>query len=86
MLFRSYNLRRITQQENLRHRKSKNKNNTTGYRNVIYNKTYKTRPYHVQLQINGKNKVLGKFSDVHEAGRFAEEMRQKYYGEFAGKS
>lgn len=48
--------------------------------------TYKTRPYHVQLQINGKNKVLGKFSDVHEAGRFAEEMRQKYYGEFAGKS
>jgi hypothetical protein len=40
----------------------------------------------VQLQIEGKNERLGKFKDVHEAGKFAEEMRQKYYGEFAGKS
>ena len=39
----------------------------------------------VQLQINRKNKILGYFDDVHEAGRFAEEMRQKYYGEFKGE-
>jgi hypothetical protein len=36
--------------------------------------------------INGKNTVLGKFSDVHEAGKFAEEMRQKHYGDYAGES
>lgn len=42
----------------------------------------------VQLQINGKNSVLGKFplDKIEEAGKFAEEMRKKYYGEFAGKS
>jgi len=82
---RKENLELISITENSRHRKGKNKNNTTGYRNVMYNKRYKNKPYHVQLQIDGKNKVLGKFSDVDEAGTFAEEMRQKYYGEYAGK-
>jgi hypothetical protein len=27
-----------------------------------------------------------KFKDVDEAGRFAEAMRKKYYGEFAGNN
>ena len=40
----------------------------------------------VQLQIDGKNTKLGSFDDVHEAGKFAEEMRQKYYKEFCGKN
>jgi len=40
-------------------------------------------PFHIS---DKKGKTLGKFSDVHKAGEFAEEMRQKYYGEFAGKS
>jgi hypothetical protein len=55
-----------------------NKNNTTGYRNVT---RYKDR-FIVQLQINGKNKVFGKFDDVHEAGAFAELMREIHYGIF----
>ena len=40
----------------------------------------------VQLQINKKGVVLGTFpkNKLEEAGKFAEEMRQKYYGEFAG--
>lgn len=83
---RKNNLRVTTNKYNLRNRHSKNSNNTTGYRNVIFNKRRKKKPYVVQLQINGKNKVLGTFEDVHEAGEFAEEMRQKYYGEFAGKT
>lgn len=78
---RRTNLRLTEQKKNLEHRSGANKNNKSGYRNVclIENK------WIVQLQINGKNTKLGSFDDVHEAGKFAEEMRQKYYGEFKGK-
>ena len=40
----------------------------------------------VQLQVEGKNTTLKRFKkdQLKEAGEFAEEMRQKYYGEFAG--
>jgi hypothetical protein len=74
------NLRITTNEKNNKHRKSKNTNNTSGYRNVSWN----GHKWLVQLQIDGKNVVLGKFDDVDEAGKFAEEMRKKYYGEFAG--
>lgn len=42
----------------------------------------------MQLQVDGKNTCLGRFAyeDLDKAGKFAEEMRQKYYGEFAGVS
>jgi len=82
---RKENLEIISITENSRHRKGKNCNNQSGYRNVAYMKFHKSRPYWVQLMVNGKNTVLGKFSDVDEAGVFAEKMRQKYYGEYAGK-
>ena len=80
---RKTNLRIVEDSNNLTNRKSKNSNNKSGYRNVCWSKS--ESKWLVQLQINGKNTVLGKFDDVDEAGRFAEEMRQKYYGEFAGK-
>lgn len=83
---RKENLRITEVFENSRYRKGKNKNNVSGYRNVMYLKRVKKKPYHVFLMVDGKNTCLGKFSDVHEAGAFAEEMRQKYYGEFAGAS
>ena len=38
----------------------------------------------VQLQVNGKNKCLGIFDNVDEAGEFAEEMRQQYYKNYKG--
>lgn len=78
------NLRVTTIKYNSRNRSGKNKNNTSGYRNVCWLKD--ENKWIVQLQVNGKNKVLGRFDDVDEAGKFAEEMRQKYYGEYAGKS
>lgn len=80
---RKINLRTVLESDNSKNRKGKNKNNTSGYRNVSWDKKHKK--WIVQLQINKKNKVLGKFDDVHEAGKFAKEMREKYYGEFAGK-
>jgi hypothetical protein len=79
---RKANLRRTINEDNNKNRKARNTNNKTGYRNVCYT----NGRYIVQLQINGKNKALGSFDDVDEAGRFAEEMRKKYYGDFAGRN
>jgi hypothetical protein len=76
------NLRISSPETNSTHRSRPNRNNKTGYRNVceINNQ------FVVQLQIDGKNKVLGKFDieNLEDAVEFAEVMRQKYYGEFAG--
>jgi hypothetical protein len=77
---RKSNLKATKANGNTKNRKGRNSNNKSGYRNVIFSDGW----YIVQLQIEGKNKRLGKFKDVHEAGKFAEEMRLKYYGEFAG--
>lgn len=79
---RKENLRILPNCNNSKNRKSKNSNNKSGYRNVCWIRNQ----WCVQLQINGKNKRLGFFDDVEEAGKFAEEMREKYYGEFKGAS
>lgn len=78
------NLRVTSSKYNNRHRGGKNSNNTSGYRNVSWSKS--ENKWVVQLQVNGKNTKLGVFDNVDEAGKFAEEMRKKYYGEYAGKS
>ena len=79
---RKENLRPISISDNSRNRKTRNRNNKSGYRNVSWD------GYHwiVQLQVNGKNTVLGRFKkeELEEAGKFAEQMREKYYGAFAG--
>lgn len=81
---RKSNLRIISISSNSRYREDKNKNNKSGYRNVCWLKDY--NKWCVQIQINGKNTLVGKFDDVDEAGAYAEKMRQKYYGKFAGDS
>jgi hypothetical protein len=81
---RRFNLRPTETIFNLFNRTKINSNNTSGYRNVSLDK--RTNEWIVQLQINRKNKVLGRFpyDQLEEAGKFAEEMRKKYYGDFAG--
>ena len=81
---RKSNLRVIADSNNSKNRKTRNKNNKSGYRNVSWD-GYK---WVVQLQINKKNVALARFAyeDLDKAGAFAEEMRQKYYGEFAGSN
>ena len=74
---RRYNLEIKNTADNSVNRKEINKNNKSGYRNVSWNS--KKKKWSVQLQINGKNTVLKMFDDVHEAGKYAKEMRQKYY-------
>lgn len=83
---RKYNLRVTVQDKNLKNRSSKNSNNKSGYRNVFW--SAKDERWLVVLQVEGKSKCCGRFKldKVNEAGALAEEMRQKYYGVFAGKS
>jgi len=81
---RKNNLRVTNDDKNTKNRSSKNSNNKSGFRNV----SWRRNCWVVQLQIEGVNTVLKKFAkdDLEEAGEFAEEMRIKYYGDFAGKS
>ena len=83
---RKSKLRIIEQGNNLKNRKGRNRNNKSGYRNVSWSKSEKK--WIVQLQINKKGTVLGKFPEdqLEKAGKFAEQMRQKYYGKFAGSN
>ena len=83
---RKYNLRPSEVKNNAKNRKGKNSNNKSGYRNVCWHKH--DNCWAVQLQINGKNKVLKRFrpNQLEEAGKYAEEMRKKYYGEYAGEN
>lgn len=82
---RKDNLRITTFQKNTMNRNSKNKNNSTGYRNVILDK--RSGKYKILLCINYKSFRVGKlYEDVHEAGRDAEKYRKQYYKEYAGKS
>jgi hypothetical protein len=78
---RKDNLRITVASKNTKNRGRINSNNTTGYRNVCFFDGW----YLVQLQINGKNTVVYKSKNVDDAGKVAKEMRQKYYGEFAGE-
>ena len=82
---REENLRITKQLLNTKNRTSKNKNNKSGFRNVSMRDD---KWWVVQLQIEGKNKVLKKFplDQLEEAGAYAELMRQQYYGEFAGNT
>lgn len=65
-------------------RKSRNSNNKSGYRNVSWSSH--DNKWIVQLQVNKKNTVLGRFPQdkLLEAAKFAEEKRKELYGEFAG--
>ena len=80
---RKSNLRVTTTQKNLQHRKTRNKNNQSGYRNVCLISGW----YRIQLQVNGANHLFPeKFRNAEEAGVFADAMRLKYYGEYSGNN
>lgn len=75
------NLRKSKQRDNLKNRQKQNSNNKSGYRNVCL----MGHKYRVQLQVRGKNHLFpNKFDNVNDAGKFAKEMREKYYGNYSG--
>ena len=81
---RMNNLRVTVNQKNLEHRKAKNTNNKSGYRNVFWNN--RIQKWTVSLCNHYKRIHIGDYDNVDEANHFAEIARQKYYGEYSGKS
>jgi len=81
---RKGNLRITDHVNNGKHRRSRNSNNKSGFRNV----SQRDKWWVVQLQIEGKNTVLKKFplDQLEDAGEYAEKMREKYYGKWAGNN
>ena len=65
---------------NMKNRKGLNSNNSTGERNVSWSKSL--NKYLVQFQVNGKNKVFGRFlkEEFHKAVALAKEKRKEIYG------
>lgn len=78
---RKSNLRLSSALTNTKNRKSRNSNNTSGHRNVCLSDGI----YIVQLQVDGKNKIFLRTDDYDEACLVADEVRDKYYGEFQGQ-
>lgn len=74
------NLRDCSFAENKRN-VTKYKNNTSGYKNVYFNK--RNNNYMVCLTINNKPTYFGSFKDVELADLVAMEARNKYHKEFA---
>ena len=57
------------------------KNNTSGYKNVFWNKN--TKNWQVQIRANNKKINIGYFNDIELADLVAQEARTKYHGNFA---
>jgi hypothetical protein len=76
---RRCNLRLATFTENQRN-KRRQRNNTSGIKGVSRNKSGR---FQVTIHVGGKNKYLGRYDSVAEAGRVYAEAAAKYYGEFA---
>lgn len=79
---RKSELRAVPRSANDKNRRSKNPNNSAGYRNVCWSNN--NQRYLVTLQVNGKAQHFGSFKNAEEAGKVAKEMRAKLYGEYAG--
>jgi hypothetical protein len=74
------NLREVTRSQNCQNSK-KRITNKSGVKNVHWNK--KTQKWQIILMINGKNKHFGYFENLAVADLVAQEVRNKYYGEYA---
>jgi len=77
---RKQNLRLCSNSENLRNR-TKNSNNTSGFKGVWRNKISKC--WIVTLTIKGKSKYFGAFKNKKDAAKAYDKAALKYYKEFA---
>lgn len=80
---RMNNLRITDKGNNDKHRKGANSNNKSGYRNVFWNKKYDK--WQVTICKNYKHHFIGYFNDLDKAIIAAEDARNTYLGDYAGK-
>lgn len=71
------NLRKANAMLNAQNRKAPNKNNSTGYRGVLYNK--KRNTYVARITVNYKRYEKGGFKTPEEANEQVIKMRKEYY-------
>ena len=76
-------LRLATRSQNSSFLSGGRSNNTSGYRNVTWNKD--ANKWHVSITKNGVRHYFGLYEDLEEAAKVAEEKRKELFGEFAGK-
>ena len=74
------NLREVTASQNLQNTK-KPITNTSGYKNVYFHPS--RNKWQVKLVVNKTNKSFGYYDDLELADLVAQEVRNKYFGEFA---
>ncbi len=74
------NLREVTTSQNLMNI-GKNKNNTSGAKNVYFHKP--TGKWQVRVTVDGRSKHFGLYDDIELADLVATEARNKYHGNFA---
>lgn len=77
---RRKNLRICSHLQNIRNSK-KQKNNTSGYKGVSFNKN--SQKFRAQIRFNNKNMCIGSFECPKEAAKAYNEAALKYHGEFA---
>jgi len=74
------NLREATSKQNQQNSKLR-KNNSSGYRNVYWSKA--AQKWQVYCRVYGKMTHFGLFNDLELADLVAQEVRNKYFGEYA---
>lgn len=74
-------LREASNIQNSWNKSKTNVNNSSGHRNVCWQKG----KWVVMIQKEGKTHYFGRYSDIEEAARVAEEKRKLLFGEFAGR-
>jgi hypothetical protein len=77
---RKANLRIVTRQQNAMN-KGPNKNNTTGFKGVCFDKS--RGKYIVGVKVNYRRINLGRYETAEEAARVYDKAARKYHGEFA---
>ena len=76
------NLREATQSQNLQNSKL-SKNNTSGIKNVSWDKEKNKWLVSIKIKNNGKSQYIGYYANIELAELIAIEAREKYHGTFA---
>lgn len=77
---RRRNMREATVSQN-RHNIGMRKNNTSGYKGVCFEK--ESQKWVARIQVNNKNKTIGRYTDITQAALAYNKAAKKYHGKFA---